>query len=163
MERLTERYKNYVRVTGLRSVYCIEEPDEMLSMGKAISRLAAYEDTGLTPEDIIKALKTLDLLTEATNGISLNRIREFAQAEQDGRLLVLPCKIGDTLFDTTMGDIKELTVKSIPMMLYPHGLHIGLNATNYRGAFLLIEMWQIGKTVFLTREEAEAALKGGAE
>lgn len=136
---------------------------------KIIDRLAAYEDTGLGPEEILTGKElvevacAMNLLKEYQAIGPIDHLRELAQAEKDGRLMVLPLKIGDTLFDTTMGDIKELTVKSIPMMLFPHGLRISLNATNYRGAFLPIEKWQIGKTMFLTREEAEAALKKRGE
>lgn len=93
-----------------------------------------------------------------------DRLKRYEDAEEDGRLVALPCKIGDTLFDTTMGNIRELTIKSIPIMLFQNGsIYISFNVSNFRGAMLSIEMWQIGKTVFLTREEAEGALKGGAE
>lgn len=52
-------------------------------------RLAAYEDTGLEPEEIKNALDVNDIIPEIN--VTVDRIRELIQAEQDGRLVVLPC------------------------------------------------------------------------
>lgn len=64
-----------------------------------------------------------------------DRLKRYEDAEQEGRLVVLPCKVGDTVYAINHGKIDE--------------------ATFIGDAF--------GKTIFLTRKEAEAALKGGAE
>ena len=56
-------------------------------------RLAAYEDTGLTPEEI-KAQFTEDTminLAAQVLGVEPSRIRELAEADKDGRVVVLPC------------------------------------------------------------------------
>lgn len=74
--------------------------------------------------------------------------------------VVLPCKLGDTLYDiyeavNNGGDeIKEYKVSSIQ-----------INITKNGRAFLVVANTQFplddfGKTVFLTRKEAEAALAG---
>lgn len=57
----------------------------------AVNRLAAYEETRLEPEDMKKAFNedaTLKLTGQAL-GMSPNRLRELAQAEKEGRLVVL--------------------------------------------------------------------------
>lgn len=60
-------------------------------------RLAAYEDTGLTPKEVTAlgelfdyALKESKTLTEQLT--LLHHIRELAEADKDGRVVVLPCK-----------------------------------------------------------------------
>jgi hypothetical protein len=57
-------------------------------------RLKAYEDTGLTPEEI-KAPFTEDTminLAAQALGVEPSRLRELAEADKDGRVVVLPCK-----------------------------------------------------------------------
>lgn len=68
--------------------------------GKVVDRLAAYEDAGLTPEEIERVLdaygRGMTLRSElrerldASAGITTDRLRELAKAELDGRLVVLP-------------------------------------------------------------------------
>ena len=61
---------------------------------KIYVRLAAYEDTGLTPEEI-KAPFTEDTminLAAQALGVEADRLRELAEADKDGRVVVLPCK-----------------------------------------------------------------------
>ena len=70
-----------------------------------INRLAAYEDTGLTPEEIERVVDAYGrghtLRTESAERLEIvreiktDRLRELAKAEKDGRLEVLPCKVGD--------------------------------------------------------------------
>lgn len=136
-----------------------------------IDRLAAYEDTGLTPEEIVnlqgEMITAYDpdyqpYLVEAT-GSAAKHIIELRCAEDDGRLVVLPCKVGDTLFDiyeakaNGTGEIKALPVAE---------MHIHVDKRNKAwfiiGGYYFDEA-DFGKTVFLTREEAEAALKGGTD
>ena len=63
---------------------------------RALKRLAAYEDTGLEPEDI-KELYTDDVVELAKmfrkmiESGEINHLKDLLQAEQDGRLVVLPC------------------------------------------------------------------------
>ena len=61
--------------------------------------LRAYEDTGLTPESV-ETLK-LSMMGKAIaeikefNGLPVDRLRELAEADKDGRLSVLPCNVYD--------------------------------------------------------------------
>lgn len=60
----------------------------------AIDRLAAYEDTGLEPEEIGKWKEALSKLLSNIS-VTGNRMIEIANAEHEGRLIVLPCKVGE--------------------------------------------------------------------
>ena len=73
---------------------------EIRMSGKDIDRLAAYEDTGLEPEDFKRAFNKAAVLKLAGQalGITPDRLRELAQADKEGRCVVLPCKIGDTVY-----------------------------------------------------------------
>ena len=59
-------------------------------IAKAFDRLAAYEDTGLEPEEIELLANQRDLYVDACGELPLKRIRELAQADREGRCVVLP-------------------------------------------------------------------------
>ena len=80
---------------------------------------------------------------ELFESVRYPRLRELAEADKDGRVVVLPCKVGDTVYrlqyiEQTPG---RFTVGVVPIK------------------FALIWLEEIGKTVFPTREEAEKALQ----
>ena len=104
--------------------------------GDWVERLAAYEETGLEPEELAQA-----------------------QKKKKGRLVVLPCDVGDKLYDVTLGEVREKIVISLSMLLSKSVNHLVIHAENFRNAVTSYELQDIGKTVFLTREAAEAALK----
>jgi hypothetical protein len=60
----------------------------------ALMRLAAYEDTGLTPEEVNDAVVGAKLMAKAkvvsAFGVAAERLRELAEADKDGRVVVLP-------------------------------------------------------------------------
>jgi hypothetical protein len=98
MERLTEKHylaeDHYMKCSEDCNVDmdCIDCP----AFDKIVERLAAYEDTGLTPEEVTAAKvalmgKTLAEITEF-EGVPLARLRELAEADKGGRCVVLPCK-----------------------------------------------------------------------
>lgn len=89
----------------------------------------------------------------------LDRLKELVEADREGRCVVLPCKIGDTIYDIQMKKITEKTIISIPFLLSKSVNHLCLHAINNRDALTTIDTENLGKTVFLTREEAEAALE----
>ena len=65
--------------------------------GKAVDRLAAYEDTGLEPKDIVALTRHPDFAIAdyyKSLGLTMERITELAQADREGRCVVLPCKVG---------------------------------------------------------------------
>ena len=126
---------------------------------RLLERLAAYEDTGLTPEEI-KAPLTEDAminLAAQALGVEHSRLRELAEADKDGRVVVLPCKVGDVVygFHNNRQTILPMVAKWIET-----------NADGWTVAAqyapMVPEFFQFsdfGKTVFLTREEAEKALE----
>ena len=128
---------------------------------KLYARLAAYEDIGMTPEEI-KAPFTEDTminLAAQALGVEPIRLRELAEADKYGRVVVLPCKVGQRVFALldTDKNISECEVKQIGM-----GNEIGfigLEPIGARGREYGVALNGFGKTVFLTREEAEKALE----
>ena len=127
-------------------------------------RLAAYEDIGLTPEEI-KAPFTEDTminLAARALGVEPSRLRELAEADKDGRVVVLPCKVGDTVW--IVGAVRKLYSAKVRTFFCGHTSavrggdddgHIHMIRTTECD----IPMQKFGKTVFLSREEAEKALQ----
>ena len=117
------------------------------------SRLAAYEDTGLEPEEIYEVRF---LIAAQRDHQKLSRLRELVQAEQDGRLVALPCKVGDVIRFVSE-DKQGYTRYEVISFNVDQG-ETFIVASCKPGSARLFSVNDIGKTVFLTREEAEAAL-----
>lgn len=85
------------------------------------------------------------------------RLKAYENLEEQGRLKVLPCRIGDTVYFRTYA--KNATVD---LGIQPHEVtNISVTITCGKGIHTVaIPLSDFGKTVFLTREEAEAALRG---
>ena len=95
-------------------------------------------------------------------GAAIDKLAEYEDLEEQGRLVTLPCKVGDSFFTYSWGchgshddcweqdDCNECPhlLKEIREYKFKNIVHI-LNAEK-----------DFGKTIFLTREEAEAAIKG---
>lgn len=118
-------------------------------------RLAAYEDSGRAPEEVSALIKDWsDLCTIIGECGGIDRLRELAEADKDGRLVVLPCKIGDKLYRVFAGEIFEHRVGSMKYFAIQGKWDIETYP------FCPCAESSIGKTVFLTREEAKEALEG---
>ena len=153
MERLTQRLR-----TG--EVLMASEYEEKYTEQEWISvlqdRLAAYEDTGLTPERCAEFARAdaegryIVMRDAEQEGVA--RLRELAEADKDGRLVVLPCKVGDTVYFALLGKIIEKQVFSIVAFSNSTRIYCGGTSEYFRPE-------DIGKTFFLTREEAEKALE----
>ena len=119
--------------------------EQVLKIPMVINRLAAYEDTGLEPEEIAKIREDVEngylKSTARRYGIPVDRLRELAQADREGRCVVLPdAKYTDTGGETALRRAMYICgVQNNPVTRYT--------------ADAIAEK--------LTREEAEAALKGG--
>ena len=122
-------------------------------------RLAAYEDTGLEPEEVERSKLEIEAgcvkAIARTYRIDINRIRDLARADKDGRLVMLPCKVGDTVYWVHGAVITECKVHRIQKNR--NGLYICLKSKKSHGAFRTDLCF--GKSIFLTREEAEKALE----
>lgn len=129
-------------------------------------RLAAYEDTGREPEEVIALGKLFDYALEESKTLTeqlalLNRIRDLAEADRDGRLVVPPCKAGDTVYEvTSRKTISEYRVKAIRVELFCTFIEWDIVAGFVDKSIFGVPVNEIGKTVFLTREEADRALEG---
>lgn len=164
MERLTEWNKSSYK----HAYYprCFEEPcygngckiKDCPFETAVCERLAAYEDTGLEAEAVetvklaLAAKHMVDL--ETLNNTPISRLVELAEADKDGRVVVLPCRQGDELWTYCNHPVKRVysfTVSDVSTLN-------GRTVLNTLGLGT-IRPEDIGKTVFLTREEAEKALQ----
>lgn len=157
MERLTQRLR-----TG--EVLMASEYEEKYTEQEWISvlqdRLAAYEDTGLTPERCAEFARAdageryIVMRDAEQEGVA--RLRELAEADMDGRVLVLPCKVGDTVYFRTY----DCNGK-VDLGIQPHKVTAIVGSAIVRGGYIDIGLLlgQYGVSWFLTREEAESALE----
>ena len=125
MERLTYFKDGYWRVNFSGVQY----------QADFVDRLAAYED-----------------IAELCGGF--DRLRELAEADKNGRVVVLPCRQGDELWTYCNHPVKRVysfTVSDVSTLN-------GRTVLNTLGLGT-IRPEDIGKTVFLTREEAERAFQ----
>ena len=90
MDRLTFE-GNFCDITMCNAAVC--PCGGSCTQKKVWERLKQYEDTGLEPEDLKKAFDESAILKLEAQALSTtpDHLRELAQAEQDGRLVVLPC------------------------------------------------------------------------
>lgn len=65
---------------------------------RLLDRLVEYEDTGLTPEEIDMDHEAAETLRQLCRGCDLDRLEKLDEADKNGRVVVLPCKIGDVLY-----------------------------------------------------------------
>lgn len=127
MERLTEKHylaeDHYMKCSEDCNVDmdCVDCP----AFDKLIERLAAYEDTGLTPEEI-KAPFTEDTminLAAQALGVEPSRLRELAEADKDGRCVVLPCKVGERWTDE---EGRAVRITAVIVSIDPFGTSINI-------------------------------------
>ena len=158
MKRLTQRIK-----TG--EVLMAPEYEEKYTTEEWISvlqdRLAAYEDTGWSPQACAEAREAGKVLSSCD--ISFGRLAELLTADKDGRVVVLPCKVGDTVWVTAARVIGRWMPEQLSQ---PDAAVILRTYIDKDGKYLFeterytFERGIIGKAVFLTREEAEQAMEG---
>ena len=160
MERLTEKHylgtDHYMKCSGNCNVDmdCIDCP----SFDRLVERLAAYEDTGLEPEQCENA-KVIIESAFSDDTSKAEQIRELLKADRDGRLVVLPCKVGDRLYEVTgRKTISVYKVKAIRVELFSLFIEWDIVEGFVWQSLSGINAGEIGKTVFLTHEEAEKAL-----
>jgi hypothetical protein len=122
--------------------------------------LAAYEDTGMTPEEIDMDHEAAETLRQLCRGCDLDRLEKLAEADKDGRVVVPPCKVGDRLYEVTgRKTISVYKVRAIRVELFSLFIEWDIVEGFVWQSLAGINAGEIGKTVFLTREEAEKALK----
>lgn len=108
--------------------------------------LQAYKDTGLEPEEVRRCLEFEDICLDEY--IKHERLHELAQADREGRCVVLPAKPDQTIYQWRKGD-------DCPSVSRLDGVQIsGDGEITYPIWCGHLTPGDFGKTVFLTREEA---------
>ena len=119
--------------------------------------LRQYLDTGMTPERCAEFARAdaegryIVMRDSEREGVA--RLRELAEADKDGRVVVQPCKVGDKLYRVFYGKISEHRVGFMKYFAIQGRWDIDTTP------FCSDVEDSIGKTIFLTREEAEKALE----
>ena len=124
MERLTNCAQGYCEMYCKKYGHCFEDPGDCI-----------FKDE----------IKMYDALKSIEGIVPFDRLLELADADRAGRLVVLPCKVGDTVYQIDAERVYESEVKWII----------------FDCDDIAFDERAIGGSIFLTREEAEAALKGG--
>ena len=182
MERLTEQLRWWAAECDRTNFGC--QARKLLL--EAADRLAAYEDTGLEPETIAAVIdpevaalaRGLHRILSADQRIDLEA---WIKADKEGRLVVLPCKVGDTVygcFPRYCRKAIECKVVKIRACQFSDGsIHHIVDVEFYianpyydDGRLMLhghqavvADCYGNWDRVFLSREEAEAALNKEGE
>lgn len=123
-------------------------------------RLAAYEDSELEPEEVSELIKDwIRLCTTIRECGGIDRLRELAEADKNGRLVVLPCKPSDTVYSIFGAEVIEKTVGRVIINGYTTPrIWVDLDCSFLSS---VTKRWDlgIGKDFFLTCEEAKKALE----
>lgn len=127
--------------------------------------LRQYLDTGLTPEEVLPKDKADEIalklmrLADLESLCNYTRLRELAEADKDGRLVVLPCKVGDTVWAILDGAKYARECKVDFVNIGSVGTTFVLAAKNWLREQYGVTAAAFGKSIFFTREEAETALE----
>ena len=139
MERLTDCAQGYCEMYCKKYGHCFGDPGDCI-----------FKDE----------IKLYDAVKSIEGIVPFDRLLELACADKAGQLVVLPCKVGDSIY------IPDLE-KKIPVKVRVQGISISVSGRTilHFGGYPVECAWGdgCGKDWFLTREEAEAALaeKGG--
>lgn len=117
----------------------------------------------------MESMESMDRLTRRDDGggisvenlpAALERLADYEDAEADGRLVLLPCKVGDTVYVIGKCGIVECAVEKIEISMRRE-LKTGTAYTLRDAAGNVGDIYEadFGETFFTTRAEAEAALK----
>lgn len=134
--------------------------DGACSQRKVWERLKEYEDTERRPEEVQALNRLFDYALTESRTLQeqlalIERLRELAEADKDGRLVVLPCKVGEGLWTFCSHPVEQVYSFTVTDISTLNGRTM-LNTSRCG----VIDARDVGKTVFLTREEAEKTLEG---
>ena len=116
-----------------------------------IAGVAVYKN----PFECERCGDTIWRLPDYGNGSPTEKLADYEDAEEQGLLLRLPCPIGTTVYKTTWWDDVQEKVKVDGKTFYRtvHKHKVS------KSTFSLLDIYDFGKTVFLTKAEAEQKLK----
>lgn len=183
MERLTIRNSEGIGV--LKQPYQCERCGDLqwslpdLGNGSPTDRLAEYEDIGLTPEQLLEIdrlyaekckelaeleKKSFSVIEMVKIWANLQKLKEYKEFEGKGKLLKLPCAVGDTVY--TNASMQSWYFNRSKRPYEAKVVFIGINGSDNfvnvdfgNGRMLQFQFLDVGKTIFLTKDEAETALK----
>ena len=135
--------------------------------GAWVDRLAAYEDTGLEPEEITAIIglasencaKTADKIDQLLSDDKelgeyralgpIDRLRELAEADREGRCVVYPCVPGQVVWAANSFGVSSHQIRRL----------VRDKDGDFACSMIKFPLNDFGREVFLTRKEAEAALR----
>lgn len=129
MERLTKRYIPNNEKKGITGIKVFESENK-IPLAKVLSGEYLYP--------------------------AIEKLATYEDLEEQGLLVRLPCKVGDDLYCIVNGEVKKLKVHSFGVPDF----EITDIEFKYVDGFKIVRfVGEVGKTVFLTREEAEKKLE----
>lgn len=156
MERLTFE-GNFCDIAQCRELPC--PYDGTCTQKEVWERLKAYEDSRLSPQACAEAREAEKALSSCD--ISFRRLAELLTADKEGRVVVQPCKVGDTVYFVNAKQILEFAVVGYAVdetgISWVHSEHVDKTGHTNERTF---SPDRFGKNTFLTREEAERAMEG---
>ena len=136
MERLTERYVPNDEKKGIAGIKVFESEDK-IPLVKVLSGEYLYP--------------------------AIEKLADYEDMEEQGLLVRLPCKIGDTVYRVNAGakqPIIPMTVSEIHFLCYKNERAVRFDAIGKEDmGESCYRLEDIGRIVFLTREEAEKKLE----
>lgn len=110
--------------------------------------------------DKCELVQDTDELLEMYDAVvkNLEKLKEYEDLDKQGKIVKLPCKVGDVVYGISMGKIISLTVNEISMFSLEGEKLINVKCQNNDEFRNYVER-EFGKTVFSTKDEAEEKLK----
>ena len=150
MERLTSWNDDCIKINGHVLFNVTWEDVAMIA-----DRLARYEDTGLSPEKVSWMKEVVEAAFDNDTS-RIERAHNLHVADKEGRVIVLPCKVGNVVYGLH-GERTILPMVAKWIETNADGWTVAAQYTPMAPKFY--QFSDFGKTVFLTREEAEKALQ----
>lgn len=114
----------------------------------------------LAPGEVCSLWGEWNAMMRVLNSIgSYDRLRELAEADKEGRAVILPCKVGSTVYTEFCDEVVEKCIGQFHVNSYTEPRLWADIDCDWTSTQCVRWDLAVGKTVFLTREEAEAALK----
>ena len=130
----------------------IQEVEQVTELEKSIKILMEHTQHFVPTEDLEHLYSVIE---------TAEKVSKYENAEEEGRLVVLPCKVGDIIFCLCRIRIHQFKVLSIE--IYEYGAILELlyagDIEKYRFWRIYMQSDDFGRKLFLTSEEAEKALK----
>ena len=165
-KNIKNKEKNTIVIPNsfISSADCAEKYEQV---AKWLKELKSYKDIG-TPKEL-KELKENGAFTGlelAKLAIMQKELKKYKDLEEQGLLVRLPCNVGDKVWDNDFGHPESYEIKAFSYGYCDSYVEPDIEDEiifyyeNYTGSITgAFPMSEIGKTVFLTREEAEKKLE----